>query len=97
MTKNQQELNARASAQIEIDYLREEIVRLKERASDIFYARELLKKHGYYSSNLWHIEDVTIPYAVSNEKAYDVLHKVLRSEGVVSYIHEAIDILVSEQ
>jgi hypothetical protein len=90
-------MNARASAQIEIDYLREEIFRLKERASDIFYARELLKKHGYYSSNLWHIEDVTIPHAVSNEKAYEILHRVLRSEGVVSYIQDAIEIVVSEQ
>lgn len=95
MTKNQHELNARASAQMEIDYLRDEIVRLKERAKDVFYARELLKKHGYYTDNLWHVEDVTLVYSMSEDKAYDVLHRVMKSEGVVTYIQDAIDIIAT--
>jgi hypothetical protein len=94
MTKNQHELNARASAQMEIDYLRDEIVRLKERAKDVFHARELLKKHGYYVNNLWHIEDVTQVHPMSDEKAYEVLDKVMRGEGTVQCIHETIDIVV---
>lgn len=96
MTKNQHELNARASAQMEIDYLREEIARLKERAKDVFNAREVLKKHGYYTDNLWHIEDVTLVYNMSEDKAYDILHKVMQNEAVVTYIQDAIDIIVTD-
>ena len=94
MTKNQQEMNAKASAQIEIDYLRDEIARLKERAKDVFNAREVLKKHGYYSNNLWHIDDVTQVHPMSDEKAYEVLDRVMRGEGTVQCIHETIDIMV---
>lgn len=95
MTKNQHEMNARASAQIEIDYLREEIARFKERANDVFNAREVLKKHGYYSNNLWHIDDVKQVYpTMSDDKAYEVLDKVMRGEGTVQCIQETIEIIV---
>ena len=101
MTKNQHELNAKASAQIEIDYLREEIAKLKDRAKDVFNAREVLKKHGYYTNNLWHIEDVTQVHPMSEEKAYDILHIVMRSEGVVNHIQDviaiAVDLIEEEQ
>ena len=94
MTKNQHEMNAKASAQIEIDYLREEIARLKERAKDVFNAREVLKKHGYYTNNLWHVEDVTQVHPMSDEEAYVVLDRVMRGEGTVQCIHDTIDIVV---
>ena len=94
MTKNQHEMNAKASAQIEIDYLREEIARLKERANDVFNAREILKKHGYYTNNLWHVDDVIHAHNMSEEKAYDILHIVMRSEGVVNHIQDVIAIAV---
>ena len=94
MTKNQHELNARASAQMEIDYLREEIAKFKERANDVFNAREILRKHGYYTHNLWHVDDVIQAHNISEEKAYDVLHLVMRSEGVINHIQDVIDIAV---
>ncbi len=95
MTKNQHELNAKASAQIEIDYLRDEIARLKERANDVFNAREILRKHGYYTHNLWHIDDVTVVHEeVSDKKAYQVLHFVMQSEVVINCIHDTIEIAV---
>jgi hypothetical protein len=94
MTKNQHELNAKASAQMEIDYLRDEIARLKERANDVFNAREILRKHGYYTHNLWHVDDVTQVHPMSEEKAYEVLDKVMRGEGTVQCIQETIDIIV---
>jgi hypothetical protein len=101
MTKNQHELNAKASAQIEIDYLREEIAKLKERAKDVFNAREVLKKHGYYTNNLWHVGDVTQVHPMSEEKAYEVLDKVMRGEGVVNHIQDviaiAVDLIEEEQ
>lgn len=101
MTKNQHELNAKASAQIEIDYLRDEIVRLKERANDVFNAREILRKHGYYTHNLWHVNDVIHAHNMSEEKAYDILHIVMRSEGVVNHIQDviaiAVDLIEEEQ
>jgi len=94
MTKNQHEMNARASAQIEIDYLREEIAKLKERAKDVFNAREILRKHGYYTHNLWHVDDVIQVHPMSEEKAYEVLDKVMRGEGTVQCIQDTIDLIV---
>ena len=37
-----------ATAQIEIDFLRDEVKRLRIQSKDVSVARELLKRNGYY-------------------------------------------------
>jgi len=63
---------------------------------DIHNAKKLLKKHGYFIENLWHIYDVKyinddqILNTCSDSKAYDILNTVLTSEHVIELINNKI-------
>jgi hypothetical protein len=91
MQKNQYEMNQRATAQIEIDYLRDEVKRLKEKSSSVATARELLRSKGYFVENLWCIDDVMENYECSKDVAYDVLHRAMKNEATMGQIWYAID------
>jgi len=56
-------------------------------------AKKILKMYGYYTDNLWHIDDVK-NYAddMDDDDAYEVLDRVMQSEYMVSSIFEMIDI-----
>lgn len=84
-------MSAEASAQIEIDYLRDEVKKLKAQLKDTKVARELLRKKGYYVDNLWHVDDVLQNYSCSNEVAQDILEKALLNEATMEQIWLAID------
>tara|TARA_Y100001938_G_scaffold115434_1_gene158826 strand:+ start:192 stop:467 length:276 start_codon:yes stop_codon:yes gene_type:complete len=49
-----------------------------------------LKESGYYTDNLWHINDVRDRFDCTDEEAYKILDRVLSSEYAVSSIHESI-------
>lgn len=85
-----------ASANLEIDFLRDEVKRLKEKLNDVATARALLKSKGYFTENLWCVDDVTQNYKCSDEVAYDVLEKVMRNEGIVDIIFVAINDMCSD-
>lgn len=80
-----------ATAQIEIDFLRDEVKRLRIQSKDVSVARELLKRNGYYVNNLWTTGDVTQNYNCSDEVAYDVLDKAMSNEATKDQIFFAID------
>lgn len=84
-------MSERATAQIEIDYLRDEVVKLKEKLKDVAKARELLKENGYFVDNLWCTADVTENYHCSKEKAQQVLNMALTNTATVEQIWYAID------
>lgn len=58
--------------------------------------REGLKRNGYYTDCLWHVSDVTDNFACSEEKAYEVLDKVMQGEYIMSEIYTQIR-LTTEQ
>lgn len=91
MTKNQHELNARASAQIEIDYLREQLVIAREKLRDRETLKGNLKKMGYYTDNLWCTADVTENYSCTEDEAQGILNIALKNPAVVDQIFLAID------
>jgi hypothetical protein len=91
MQKNQYEMNERATAQIEIDYLRDEVKRLKEKLNDGATARALLRSKGYFVENLWCVDDVMENYECSRGKAYEVLEKAMTNEATMQQIFLAID------
>tara|TARA_R110000868_G_scaffold257006_1_gene514105 strand:+ start:174 stop:467 length:294 start_codon:yes stop_codon:yes gene_type:complete len=80
-----------ATAQIEIDFLRDEVKRLKEKLNDVATARTLLKSKGYFVENLWCVDDVTQNYKCSRDVAYDVLDKAMSNEATKDQIFFAID------
>jgi hypothetical protein len=91
MQKNHYEMTQSATAQIEIDFLRDEVKRLRIQSKDVSVARELLKRNGYYVGNLWTTSDVTMNYNCSDEVAYEVLDKALTNEATKEQIFLAID------
>lgn len=86
MSKNHYEMSQVASAQIEIDYLRDEVAKLKEQLKDEKVARALLRKKGYFVENLWHIDDVKQNWQCSDEVAYEVLDRALMNDATMEHI-----------
>ena len=54
-------------------------------------ARELLKSKGYYTDNLWQIDDVQQNYKCDDDEAYEVLYSVFENEWIVEQIFVMID------
>ena len=80
-----------ATAQIEIDYLRDEVKRLKEKLNDGATARALLRSKGYFVENLWSVDDVMQNYDCNKDVAYDVLERAMTNEATTEQIFLAID------
>jgi uncharacterized protein (UPF0335 family) len=80
-------MSERATAQLEIDYLRDELASLKNSTQKIM---DTLKAKGYYTSNMWHIEDIREKYQCDRGEAYGILDVVMCD--MTEQIFEAIDI-----
>ncbi len=50
-----------------------------------------LTSRGYYTENLWHIDDVKIRFEATDDQAQDVLDEVLQGEWIIGQIFESID------
>jgi len=64
---------------------------------EIKKAKYLLKSHGYYTDNLWHIDDVKQNYKCSDDEAYQVLDDTLTNLGTIDDIFQRIDIIVDDR
>ena len=84
-------MSAVASANLEIDYLRGELNRAKEKLKDIAQARMFLRSKGYFMENLWTTDDVTENYDCTQEQAQQVLEMALTNTATVEQIWYAID------
>lgn len=54
-------------------------------------AREILRMNGYYTDNLWHIDDVKQNYDITDDQAYEMLDKAMQLDYTTSNIFEIID------
>ena len=50
-----------------------------------------LTRRGYYTGNLWHIDDVKIGFEATDDEAQDVLNEVLQGSWIIEQIFESID------
>jgi hypothetical protein len=85
------QMTERATAQIEIDYLRGELAKVKEKLNDVIKARGVLRKNGYFVENLWSTDDVTQNYNCTQDEAQKVLEMALTNEATMEQIWLAID------
>ena len=53
--------------------------------------KDELTRRGYYTENLWHIDDVQVRYEATDNEAQDVLDEVLQGEWIIGQIFESID------
>lgn len=54
-------------------------------------AKQVLKDAGFYTDNLWSIEDVKSQYKCTDEEAYEVLDDAFNNDGAMERIWEDID------
>jgi hypothetical protein len=59
-------------------------------------AKELLKSAGYYTDNLWSVEDVMNNFSCTEEQAQKVLDKALSLESVMDEIWFAIGFISAD-
>ena len=65
--------------------------------SEVSQARELLKSKGYYTENLWQIDDVKSVFQCTNEQAYEIMDEVLYSVFENEWLVEQIFVMIDEQ
>jgi hypothetical protein len=58
--------------------------------NEIQQAKETLKKNGYFTDNLWSIEDVKDVFNCSDEEAQEVLRETMTNEGTMHHIWSVI-------
>lgn len=54
-------------------------------------AKAILREAGYYTGNLWHINDVKNNHECTDDEAYDILEQVLDSDWITEQIFKEID------
>lgn len=62
-------------------------------ANKIKEAKKILEDAGYFTNNLWHIDDVKCIFDCSDEQAKDVLHDTMTNEGTMHHIWSVIRII----
>lgn len=58
-------------------------------------AKQLLKQYGYFTDNLWHIDDVYEKFDCNEDAAQDILKNALTNEATFDQIWFAIDNAIS--
>ncbi len=59
--------------------------------------RQELQLRGYYTKNLWHVDDVMQKYDFTSENALEILDDVMQGEYVTSMVFDCIDINVENK
>jgi hypothetical protein len=66
---------------------------VKEFEEHLTTYRQLLTSttlEGYFTENLWRVDDVADRYICTRDKAMDILRVALTNEGTMSQVHDAI-------
>lgn len=59
--------------------------------TEIEKAKETLRAAGYFTDNLWHVDDVKLRFGVfDNEDAQDILESALTNAWIMEQIHYGI-------
>jgi hypothetical protein len=64
----------------------------KNRKEEVENAKLILKKYGYYTDNLWHIDDVMNNYDCDEDTAMDILHSTMRNDATIEQIWFSMDV-----
>lgn len=58
--------------------------------------KKLLAEKGYYTNNLWQLQDVQTQYNCTEDEAFEVLDKALQNDATMSQIWVAIEFHAGE-
>lgn len=96
MSKNQAQNSGLMMANLEVDYLRDQLKEARKKLKDVNQARELLEKNGYFVKNLWHVDDVMSSYNCSEEVAQSVLYDALTHDYIMENIWYTIQEIATD-
>lgn len=96
MSKNYYQMSAVNAAQMEIDYLREQLNLARKQMRDVDNAKDVLSKKGYAVQNLWHVDTITSEYECTREEAEKVLLHVFESVHLMFSIWDEIEDVTSK-
>lgn len=60
-------------------------------------AKQFLKDNGYFTDNLWHIDDVKMLFECDDKTAQNVLDKALTNTATIEQIWEAIEYVADDK
>jgi hypothetical protein len=60
-------------------------------------AREFLKSQGFFTDNLWRIDDVEYRLNCDEDTAQEILNEALTNPNTIEFINETIDIICEER
>jgi hypothetical protein len=60
-------------------------------------AREFLKSQGFFTDNLWRIDDVEYRLNCDEHTAQEILNEALTNPNTIEFINETIDIICKER
>lgn len=81
---------ALASANLEVEYLRKQVNDLRKELKNVERAKKFLRTEGYYTDNLWHINDVFNVRECDDDQAMQVLHNAFSCELLNDEINDVI-------
>lgn len=66
--------------------------------TEIEKAKEVLRAAGYFTYNLWHVDDVKLRFAVfDDEDAQSILEQALTNDWIMEQIHYGIGEAAEEE
>lgn len=81
---------ALAFANLEVEYLRKQVNDLRKELKNVERAKKFLRTQGYYTDNLWHINDVFNVRECDDDQAMQVLHDAFSCELLNDEINDVI-------
>lgn len=60
-------------------------------------AKATLREDGYFTDNLWHIDDVQFHYDCDDETAQTILYRALTNEATMEQIRLSIKMVAEEE
>jgi len=66
-------------------------------ATDIEFCRKALADRGYFTKNLWHIDDVKSKFDCTDEQAKTVLQETMLNDAVFTTIWDVIEIIGNDR
>jgi hypothetical protein len=81
---------ALASANLEVEYLRRQVNDLRKELKNVERAKKFLRTEGFFTDNLWHINDVFAVRECDDEQAMQVLKDAFACEFLNEDINDAI-------
>jgi hypothetical protein len=65
--------------------------------NEIEQAKKTLRDAGYFTDNLWHIDDVKQNYDCDNETALEILDNALTNDKTTEQIFNCIDDIIDNK